>query len=72
MAAFPRFNIDAPLWDQNSFSGRLKHFFWVTDPRTCVVSEETLDSAKQLIEQYRCSLNIIYPEQQSIEGGVVL
>ncbi|GFG30537.1 hypothetical protein Cfor_10825 [Coptotermes formosanus] len=53
MAAFPRFNVDKPLWDQSSFSGRLKHFFWVTDPRTCIVSEETLDSAKELVEQYR-------------------
>lgn len=53
MAVFTRFNIDAPLWDQNSFLGRLKHFFWVTDPRTCIVSEESLDSAKQLVEQYR-------------------
>lgn len=72
MAAFPRFNIDAPLWDQSSFLGRLKHFFWVTDPRSCIVSEETLDSAKQLVEQYRWSLNIIYLQQLQIEGGVML
>lgn len=48
-----RLNIDEPLWDQNTFVGRFKHFLWVTDPRTCVVSEETLDNAKILVEQYR-------------------
>ncbi|PSN47614.1 Sideroflexin-2 [Blattella germanica] len=48
-----RLDIDKPLWDQRTFIGRLKHFFWVTDPRTCVVSESTLDEAKQLVEQYR-------------------
>lgn len=48
-----RLNIDEPLWDQSTFVGRFKHFLWVTDPRTCVVSEETLDNAKILVEQYR-------------------
>ncbi|CAH0553053.1 unnamed protein product [Brassicogethes aeneus] len=48
-----RINIDAPLWDQSTFVGRFKHFLWVTDPRTCVVSEDTLDNAKILVEQYR-------------------
>lgn len=48
-----RLNIDAPLWDQNTFVGRFKHFLWVTDPRTCVVGEEQLLQAKDLVEQYR-------------------
>lgn len=48
-----RLNIDAPLWDQSTFIGRFKHFLWVTDPRTCVESEEALDNAKKLVEQYR-------------------
>ncbi|EFA12262.2 sideroflexin-2 [Tribolium castaneum] len=48
-----RLNIDGPLWDQSTFVGRFKHFLWVTDPRTCIVSEEELDKAKILVEQYR-------------------
>ncbi|GJQ86223.1 hypothetical protein Trydic_g8924 [Trypoxylus dichotomus] len=48
-----RINVDQPLWDQGSFIGRFKHFLWVTDPRTCVVSEDELDKAKTLVEQYR-------------------
>lgn len=51
-----RLNIDAPLWDLNTFVGRFKHFLWVTDPRTCIVSEKTLDDAKILVEQYRKGL----------------
>nr|CAD7573532.1 unnamed protein product [Timema californicum] len=48
-----RIDIDNTLWDQSTFIGRLKHFFWVTDPRTCIVSERSLDEAKILVEQYR-------------------
>ncbi|XP_065353012.1 sideroflexin-2 [Cloeon dipterum] len=48
-----RMDLDKPLFDQTSFIGRLKHFFWVTDPRTCVCSEESLDNAKNLIVSYR-------------------
>nr|CAD7595064.1 unnamed protein product [Timema genevievae] len=48
-----RIDIDNTLWDQSTFLGRLKHFFWVTDPRTCIVSEGSLDEAKILVEQYR-------------------
>ncbi|KAK9737183.1 Sideroflexin [Popillia japonica] len=48
-----RINVDQPLWDQGSFIGRFKHFLWVTDPRTCVASEDDLNNAKTLVEQYR-------------------
>ncbi|XP_017783360.1 PREDICTED: sideroflexin-2 [Nicrophorus vespilloides] len=48
-----RIKIDEPLWDQSSFIGRFKHFFWVTDPLTCMVKDEELDKAKILVEQYR-------------------
>lgn len=48
-----RLNLDGPLWDQKTFVGRCKHFFWVTDPRTCVIGEKKLYEAKALLEQYR-------------------
>ncbi|XP_049864664.1 sideroflexin-2 [Schistocerca gregaria] len=48
-----RIDVDSPLWDQSTFLGRLKHFFWVTDPRTCTASDTALDDAKKLIELYR-------------------
>lgn len=48
-----RIDVDAPLWDQTTFVGRFKHFMWVTDPRSGLVNDQTLDDAKALIEQYR-------------------
>lgn len=53
MSNLVRINIDEPLWDQNSFIGRFKHFAWVTDPRTALASDESLNAAKLLVEQYR-------------------
>ncbi|KAI0221184.1 Sideroflexin-2 [Lamellibrachia satsuma] len=48
-----RINIDEPLWDQRTFLGRLKYFFWMTDFRTVVVPTRQLYDAKELIEKYR-------------------
>ena len=48
-----RIDIDQPLWDQNTFIGRFKHFAWATDPTTCFTSDEDLMQAKLLVEQYR-------------------
>lgn len=48
-----RIKIDEPLWDQSTFLGRFKHFLFITDPRSCVVSDEKLYEAKTLVEQYR-------------------
>ncbi|XP_071447872.1 sideroflexin-2 [Hetaerina americana] len=53
MESQPRFDVDKPLWNQDTFYGRAKHFFWVTDPRTVICSNGELDEAKHLIEQYR-------------------
>ncbi|XP_074151571.1 sideroflexin-2 isoform X2 [Sminthopsis crassicaudata] len=47
------FNIDTPRWDQGTFMGRLKHFFNITDPRTALISEQTLDWAKIMVESSR-------------------
>ncbi|XP_048464675.1 sideroflexin-2 isoform X3 [Rhincodon typus] len=48
-----KFNIDAPRWDQTTFVGRLKHFFNITDPRTVLMSNATLDKAKDLVDSFR-------------------
>lgn len=48
-----RIDVDKPLWDQSTFVGRFRHFAFVTDPTTCFTSEDDLDKAKLLIEQYR-------------------
>lgn len=48
-----RLDIDSPPWDQSTFLGRLKYFFWITDSRTIIVPNRKLDEAKQLVDQYR-------------------
>ncbi|GAB6031576.1 Sideroflexin-2 [Chamberlinius hualienensis] len=48
-----RLNLDQALWDQSTFHGRLKHFFWVTDPRSVVVRDAELDQAKELVHRYK-------------------
>lgn len=48
-----RIDVDKPLWPQDSFIGRFKHFAWMTDPRSCVTSTSSLMEAKALVEAYR-------------------
>jgi len=50
---FGSFNIDEPRWDQSTFTGRLKHFANVTDPRLVVVPNKRYEEAKKLVQQYR-------------------
>uniref|UniRef100_A0A1B6CGB4 Sidoreflexin n=1 Tax=Clastoptera arizonana TaxID=38151 RepID=A0A1B6CGB4_9HEMI len=47
-----RIDFDAPPWDQKTFIGRLKYFFWVTDPRLAIADETSLDKAKKLRDLY--------------------
>lgn len=46
-------DIDKPLWDLKTFSGRFMHFLWMTDPRTCFTPEEELLKAKELVLKVR-------------------
>ncbi|XP_067612961.1 sideroflexin-2 [Eurosta solidaginis] len=48
-----RINVDAPLFDLSTFSGRFRYFAWMTDPRTVIVSNERLLQAKTLVKKYR-------------------
>lgn len=54
-----RIDFSQPKWDQSTFVGRLKHFFWVTDPRSCVISSQQLYEAKNLVEKYKYVYNYV-------------
>ncbi|KAB5581826.1 hypothetical protein PHYPO_G00180080 [Pangasianodon hypophthalmus] len=46
-------NIKEPQWDQSTFMGRARHFFMVTDPRNVLLSNEVLEDARVIVEDYR-------------------
>ncbi|EDV20753.1 Sideroflexin-1 [Trichoplax sp. H2] len=48
-----RIDIDKPRWDQNTFMGRFKRFFNVTNPMNGLHSDKELFQAKELVEAYR-------------------
>ena len=48
-----RINLDVPRWPQDTFMGRFKHFWSITDWRNGLHSEKTLNESKQLLDLYR-------------------
>ncbi|XP_060781742.1 sideroflexin-3 [Neoarius graeffei] len=46
-------NIKEPQWDQSTFMGRAQHFFTVTNPRNVLLSNEVLEDARVIVEDYR-------------------
>ena len=51
----PVINIDEPRYDQNTYTGRVKHFFVTTNPLNILASSKELDDAKAIVESYRTS-----------------
>lgn len=49
-------NIKEPQWDQSTFMGRAQHFFTVTDPRNVLLSNEVLEGARVIVEDYRSAV----------------
>ncbi|KOX69539.1 Sideroflexin-3 [Melipona quadrifasciata] len=48
-----KFDIDKPLWDQSTYTGRLKHFAFITDYRMIFVNDQKLREAKQFCDNYK-------------------
>ena len=53
MTSLPRVDVTAPLWDQTSFYGRFRHFFWMTNPLNSLHGTDALNKAKGVVEGYR-------------------
>lgn len=50
-----KINIDEPRYDQETYIGRAKHFFLITNPLNLFVTDKTLEEAKNLVNSYRCN-----------------
>ena len=48
-----RIDTNSPLWDQSTFYGRFRHFFWMTNPVNAFHSETELNRAKELVSLYK-------------------
>lgn len=53
MTATGRIDLDKPRYDQSTFEGRAKYFFITTNPLNVLASDEQLDRAKKIVEDYR-------------------
>jgi len=54
-----KIDLTKPKWNQNTYFGRAKHFFTVTNPKNLLLSSKDLEDAKQIVLQHK---NGIVPE----------
>jgi hypothetical protein len=50
---YPPFVLNQSRYDQNTFTGRLRHFIDVVDPSTLFTSEVKLQQSIQLLDDFR-------------------
>lgn len=46
-------NLDQPRYDQNTYMGRVKHFFLITNPLNLFSSSTALENARCIVLKYK-------------------
>ncbi|XP_039490112.1 sideroflexin-1-3 isoform X2 [Drosophila santomea] len=66
MSPLPRVNIDEPKYDQNSYLGRAKHFFLLTNPLNVLASDSKLEEARQIVLRYRAGCSRVQDHRRRV------
>ena len=53
MTSTGKINLEEPRYDQSTFMGRAKHFFFTTNPLNVLATGAQLDEAKSVVEKYK-------------------
>lgn len=53
-----------PRYDQNTYIGRVRHFYDVTDMRTLLASRTSLEEAARVVDDYIAGRPVNYTDEQ--------
>jgi len=72
MGEAARIDVDSPLWDQTTFTGRFRHFAWMSNPLSGLNSTTSLMQAKQLVDDYREGKEPAGTTREQVVGAMAL
>ncbi|EDV97592.1 sideroflexin-2 [Drosophila grimshawi] len=65
-------DVDQPLFDLKTFTGRFQYYAWMTDPRTVLLPSDRLLKAKQMVDKYRAGDQTAQLKSQDVHYNMKL
>lgn len=65
MSDLPQVDLTKPKYDQSTYINRAKHFFMLTNPLNVLATDQQLDRAKRIIDDYKAGKPV--PECKTID-----